>query len=529
MHTFVTGSTGSGKSNTIYQLLAKLQGRGIPFLVIEPAKGEYKQVFGGLPGVRVLGTNAMVTELLRLNPFAFPEGVHVLEHIDRLVEIFNACWPMYAAMPAVLKEAIEQAYVVSGWDLEDSLNYSGANRFPTFRDLMDILPETIRTSEYSDEVKGNYVGALVTRVRSMTNGINGRIFSGEETESAVLFDGNCIVDLSRVGSSETKSLLMGVLVMRLQEHRSAAAGGMNGALRHVTVLEEAHNLLRRTSAEQSQEGSNLQGKAVEMLANAIAEMRTYGEGFVIADQSPGLLDLSVIRNTNTKLILRLPDEQDRLLVGRAANLNEEQIEELARLRVGVSAVYQNNWLQPVLCAMDRFETHSEYRYAPPPVTERQTNRRMLGDLVGLLLAGRAGERPDARRLAQIEPIGSWLMNQPFDDRTRRTIAAQLESLRTDGSMPIWEEAQFEKLADVVSSLFNGRVLLQSARQTRDLRQWNETVTTSIRQAADLSLDEAVETAVTQCLLREQSAADEAAKQFYFLWVEDANGRGRGIA
>lgn len=128
-----------------------------------------------------------------------------------------------------------------------------------------------------------------------------------------------IIDLSRIGSSETKSLLMGILVLKLQEYRMSQAE-MNSSLRHLTVLEEAHNLLKRTSTEQSSESSNLLGKSVEMLANAIAEMRTYGEGFIIADQAPGLLDLSVIRNTNTKIIMRLPDFSDRELVGRSANL-----------------------------------------------------------------------------------------------------------------------------------------------------------------------------------------------------------------
>jgi Predicted ATPase len=136
---------------------------------------------------------------------------------------------------------------------------------------------------------------------------------------------------------------------------------MNEDLKHITVLEEAHNLLRRTASEQTQESSNLQGKSVEMLANAIAEMRTYGEGFIIADQSPGLMDMSVIRNTNTKIIMRLPDESDRILVGRAASLNDSQISELARLERGVAAVFQNDWLEPVLCKVDLFDDdhHSE--------------------------------------------------------------------------------------------------------------------------------------------------------------------------
>lgn len=132
-------------------------------------------------------------------------------------------------------------------------------------------------------------------------------------------------------------------------------GGMNKTLRHVTVLEEAHNLLKRTSAGPGAEGADLAGKSVEMLANAIAEMRTYGEGFIIADQAPGLLDEAVIRNTNTKIILRLPDYTDRQLVGRAIGLNDDQIDELSKLKQGVAAVYQNDWVEAVLCQVDRFE------------------------------------------------------------------------------------------------------------------------------------------------------------------------------
>ena len=108
-------------------------------------------------------------------------------------------------------------------------------------------------------------------------------------------------------------------------------------------------MLKRTSTEQASERANLLGKSAAMLANAIAEMRTNGEGFVIADQAPGLLDMSVIRNTNTKIIMRLPDRTDRELVGRAANLNDDQITELAKLPCGVAAIYQNEWVQPVLC------------------------------------------------------------------------------------------------------------------------------------------------------------------------------------
>lgn len=368
MHTFITGSTGSGKSTTIYSMLDKLRDKGIQFMVIEPAKGEYKNRFGNYPNVKVYGTNDKKMPLLRMDPFSFPEDIHVLEHIDRLIEIFNVCWPMYAAMPAVLKGAVERAYYVSGWNLDTSIckykSGGGKPLYPTFLDVLNQVHVIIEESSYSSDNKGNYKGALCTRLKSLTNGLYGRIFTNDELSSEELFDSNVIVDLSRIGSSETKALLMGLLVMKLQEHRMANAAGGNDPLKHITVLEEAHHILKRTSMEQASEGANLLGKAVEMLSNSIAEMRTYGEGFIIADQSPGQMDLSVIRNTNTKIILRLPDLCDRELVGKAAGLNKGQIAELSRLKTFVAAVYQNNWLEPVLCNIDtNFKNVSLFHYA----------------------------------------------------------------------------------------------------------------------------------------------------------------------
>lgn len=413
-HTFITGSTGTGKSNAVYHLLDEITKNGqTTFLVVEPAKGEYKNVFGNCTDVQVFGTNPRETPLLRMNPFAFPENIHILEHIDRLVEIFNACWPMYAAMPAVLKDAIERSYQKVGWDLRNSESEKGV--FPTFFDLLDILPGVIEESHYSKDTQSDYVGALCTRVKSLTNGIYGSVLCAEDalTDEA-LFDRNVIVDLSRVGSMETKSLLMGILVMKLQEYRMCSSG-MNSRLRHVTVLEEAHNLLRKTSAEQSQEGANLQGKSVEMLANAIAEMRTYGEGFIIADQAPGLLDMSVIRNTNTKIILRLPDEEDRKLVGKSAALKEAQIDELSKLPLGVAAVYQNEWPEAVLCKIEAYPMPENAVYHKPSKMPHEINAEFVfGQLA-------AGKELEPLSISEMEQLKLWLkrhemMLKPEDGR-----------------------------------------------------------------------------------------------------------------
>ena len=356
-HCFVTGSTGSGKSNTVYKLIEEVvrEPYQIPFLVIEPAKGEYRNEFRNISNINLFSTNPQIDQMLKLNPFAFCDGIHILEHLDRLVEIFNGCWEMYAAMPAILKEAIEEAYVSRGWDLLNSVFIAeGEPVFPTFIDVLQELPKIINSSDYSSDTKGDYIGALVTRVNSMTNGIYGQIFCDEfEVDNTTLFDESTIVDLSRVGSSETKSLIMGILILKLTEHRMANANSNNSVLKHLTILEEAHNILKNSKNMQSAAGSTVVSKSVEMIVNSIAEMRTYGEGFIIVDQSPTSVDIAAIKNTNTKIIMRLPEEEDCKIAGHSVSLSEQQVDELAKLETGVAVIMQNNWSEPVLAKINQ--------------------------------------------------------------------------------------------------------------------------------------------------------------------------------
>lgn len=382
MHTFITGSTGSGKSNAVYHLLSEAERKEIPFLIVEPAKGEYKDVFSS---VKCFGTNPKIGNIIKINPFSFPEGIHVLEHIDRIVEIFNVCWPMYAAMPAVLKESIEQAYISAGWDLDLSENTKIDGLFPTFDDVLRELNTTINNSDYSADTKSDYIGSLSTRIKSLTNGINGRIFVSDEMDLQELFDQSAIIDISRVGAMETKSLIMGLVVLKLQEYRLANTDGMNLPLRHITVLEEAHNLLKKTSTDQNAESSNMVGKSVEMLTNAIAEIRTYGEGFVIVDQAPNLLDTAAIRNTNTKIALRLPESMDREITGGSMALKEQQFGELSKLPTGIAAVYQNDWQEAVLCALPKYESFDFCLHKKETVHAISARKSQNNELLHLLL------------------------------------------------------------------------------------------------------------------------------------------------
>ncbi len=397
MHTFITGSTGAGKSNAVYHMISEARKKGISFLIVEPAKGEYKKVFGD---VKCFGTNPKQGEMLRLNPFSFPEEIHVLEHIDRIIEIFNVCWPMYAAMPAVLKESIERAYISAGWDLDLSENRKVKGLYPTFDDVLRELNTTITSSEYSADTKGDYIGALSMRLKTLTNGINGRIFVSDEMALEDLFDRNAIIDISRVGSMETKSLIMGLVVLKLQEYRMSHAVEMNEPLKHLTILEEAHNLLKKTSTEQSAENSNMIGKSVEMITNTIAEIRSFGEGFVIVDQAPDLLDTAAIRNTNTKIVLRLPECSDREITGGAMALNRQQYDELSKLPTGVAVVYQNDWQEAVLCSLPKFEPPANETHKEQICNLQRKRSNKNSELLHLLLKKRV-DYEDAEHIKEL--------------------------------------------------------------------------------------------------------------------------------
>ena len=460
MHTFVTGSTGSGKSNAVYHLLSEAQQKDVSFLVVEPAKGEYRRVF---PSVRCFGTNPQLGEMLRINPFSFPQGIHVLEHIDRIVEIFNVCWPMYAAMPAVLKDSIERAYVSAGWDMELSENTEVPGLFPTFADVLRELKETIHSSDYSADTKGDYIGSLSTRLKSLTNGINGCIFVSDEMPMADLFDKNAIIDLSRVGSMETKSLIMGLVVLKLQEYRMANATGMNRALRHITVLEEAHNLLKKTSTEQSTESANLLGKSVEMLTNAIAEIRTYGEGFIIVDQAPNLLDTAAIRNTNTKIVLRLPEENDREITGGAMALKDVQDEELSKLPTGVAAVYQNDWQEAVLCALPKYESRGFVQSRPKPSVPDRKSR--YDAILHILLKPQLA--PEEK-----ENLKEKLCRVNVSAKVRHDLLTNAEK---QNSIYQWALADFIRESYAYHDVFRGTTDYQSVEQLGQLVQENLSV------------------------------------------------------
>jgi arsenate reductase-like glutaredoxin family protein len=418
-------------------------------MVIEPAKGEYKHVFGGLDDVAVYSHTNKIGNLLQINPFVFPyQHVDVLEHIKRIVGIFNACWSLYAAMPSILEHSIITAYEKCGWDVDASEHKFEKPIFPSVDDVVVCVKDYIDRSDYSADTKGDYKAAIEKRLQDLCEGMFDKMFNRGSISDEDLFNNNTIIDLSRTGSPETNALIMGFLVIKLNEFRMSE-GGMNKPLRHVTVLEEAHNLLRKVSTTQSMETANVAGKSVEMITNSIAEMRTYGESFIIVDQSPSLLDSAAIRNTNTKIVLSLPDIEDRKVAGGSMSLHDDQIDEIARQNQGEAIVYQNHWEEPVQCKVDLFEEYEkDFVYNKSTTFCKKANRVYKKEIVEFLL------HPYLNKGFDINSLITIIRETEIPNAIKFSLMDLIEEYKSTNELKIWKDYNFADLAFILKQYLN---------------------------------------------------------------------------
>ncbi|HYW42946.1 MAG TPA: DUF87 domain-containing protein [Bryobacteraceae bacterium] len=358
-HTFITGITGAGKTNTCLALLrAAYEGEGAPFLVIEPAKTEYRvlladPVMGKDLQIFTLGDET--TSPFRLNPFQFARGYPVLTHIDLLKAVFNASFPMYASMPYILEEAVLDVYTDRGWDLAQSTNrYIDASRddytnyLPNLEDLYRQIDVVVERKKYGAQLSQDISAALKARIKSLLIAGKGSMLNTRSSYPLeLLFGKPSVMELKNVGDDSEKAFLMALLLINLYEYCETARR-YGGGLQHITLIEESHRLLKNIPASVSAESANPRGKAVEMFGDILAEIREYGEGFIIVDQVPAKLAPDVLKNTNLKILHRIVAEDDRDSVGNAMNLTQEQKEQVVRLRVGQAIVHNEFLDKPVL-------------------------------------------------------------------------------------------------------------------------------------------------------------------------------------
>ncbi|NRF93594.1 ATP-binding protein [Paenibacillus frigoriresistens] len=356
-HALITGITGSGKTNTIFGILQQMKK---PFLVVEPVKREYRHLSSLIPDLRVYSLGNENISPFRLNPFYFPAGYSLQQHIDSLKAIFMASFSMYASMPNILEQCLQTVYLKQGWSLHYSTNiYEQAehdrNRlFPTLQDLYYEVDDYLQQSGYAEEQKSNIRAALLTRLKSLIVGGKGLLLNTREVfDFAELLTTPTVLELEGIADEDDKALVMGLLFIRLAEQLKVEQpeGQLDVPLRHITVVEEAHRVFsNQTPDNGNTEVANIKGKSVEYFSNLLSEIRSMGEGMLIVDQIPNKLAPDAVKNTNLKIVHRLVSIDDSECMCNALGLKVEHAVQLARLKKGEALVFQEGMSRPVhLC------------------------------------------------------------------------------------------------------------------------------------------------------------------------------------
>lgn len=360
-HAFVAGVTGSGKTNTIFHLLRQVEAAGVPFLVLEPAKAEYRALLrepglGERLAVFTVGEEGVSP--LRLNPFEVLPGTSVGEHVDLLRSVFDASFGMWTPLPQVLERCLHLIYEERGWDVASGRNHrlDGAGppwlAFPTLSDLVAAVDRVTPTLGYEERVTADIRAALLTRLNSLRQGGKGRMLDIDRSvPMEALLAGPTVLELESMTDDEDKAFIMGLLLVRLAEHRRAQ--GPSDVLEHVIVVEEAHRLLSDASGQRREEEADPRAKAVETFGNLLAEVRAYGQGVLIADQVPVKLAPDVVKNTNLKLAHRVVSADDRSVLAGTMAMTPRQERALTTLAVGQVAAFADGDDVPVLVHVPR--------------------------------------------------------------------------------------------------------------------------------------------------------------------------------
>lgn len=311
-HCLIVGASNTGKSNTTFDLLCKLS--DIPFVIVEPVKGEYRSLRAVYPELKVYTLNTCGENPLRMNPFWFPEGGSVSYHISSLMAIIASAFDLYEAMPVILEQCLNNIYIDCGWNLETNCNiYQGEKPaemlFPTFTQLCAAVEAYLDHSTYSAEVKGNYKSALLNRLNTFTTGAAGILLNCRQippVQSWIHSGDRCVLELEACASDADRAIVMGCILTQYFEALKHNGGPFTRQLRRLIVLEEAHHLFQREHSDSNQSKAHL----TSLLTNLLCEISGYDVGIAVVDQRPAALSCAVIANTALKIVHRLTQQDD---------------------------------------------------------------------------------------------------------------------------------------------------------------------------------------------------------------------------
>lgn len=357
-HGFMAGMPGSGKTNTMMYLASEMYRAGIPILIMEPAKKEYRVLttLEGMKEISLFSPSANSMFPLHINPFEFPRGMKLADHINRLLDVFNGTFQLDPPMPMLLTEGIQACYEELLW-LPGMVN-QGNLPYPTMRMLYAQIEKLLDKYQYADEVKSNLKSILQVRIGSLLAREMGDIFDVEASTFAPesWLKKSAVIELASLGTGPSNFLMLMLmtLIRETLDTQVYDPEAWGAKPRHVIFLEEAHNLIANTSV-QAAGGLDPKISATAFITKMLAEVRALGEGIVIADQLPTAMAPEVIKNTSLKFGLRLTSEDERQLLGAAMSADGVQMERMGIFSPGQSLVSYEDLLRPFEIRIPEFK------------------------------------------------------------------------------------------------------------------------------------------------------------------------------
>lgn len=464
-HAFISGVPGSGKTNTMHHITSVLwKEHKIPFLVLEPAKQEYRALANeeGMEDLYVFSPNADMSFPLHINPFEFPKGLMVAEHIRRLVSVFEGAFPLDNPMPFLLDTAIEAVYRDMGWVPETVYTDKTKLKFPTMSMLYKKLEEELKTTKYSEEIRGNLESALKVRIGSLLRREMGDVFDVPESTipPEKWLEIPAIIELESMGSGPANFLTL-MLCALIREVLKVNPGYDKDHARHMIFIEEAHNLIGPDSEEATGGEANPKQAATAFVVKMLAEVRALKEGIVIADQLPTVMAQEVIKNTGLKIGLRITSADDRGLLGSTMAANALQMEEMATFNVGEALISYEGLMKPFKMRMN--EWCGQY---PKAVKKNKVESKNDADLKELL-SDRAVYREICQRSFVIAGKKYYSSYQQLEKVTEK-YTELFEAINAAELLLSYLEA--ERLDLLVDKITNADELKKLTRKINQLRE-----------------------------------------------------------
>lgn len=337
-HMLIVGTPGSGKTTFSVSLLDRLwKDHKIPFLVIEPAKNEYRALVQSIPDLQVFTPGKNAISPFVFNPFVPPKNVKLESYKSTLKTAFAAAVSMSTPLDKIFEESIHNCYSDFRW--LDTYTSDDKGKVFNISDFIKCFQQTFDDIGYTGDAK-NIGRAGVVRLNSLVS-LFDNYFSVPIED---ILQRPTVIELAAIENSDQKALIIALLLLSILSYVNSNYVG-EGGLRNVILLEEAHVLLDAdTNAGQGE--ANPSAIAQNLVKRMLAEIRSYGVGIVIADQSPRKVTADVVALTDMKMIFRLVESTDKQIIGDSTNMTEVQIQRMARLKPGEAFLFFNKLDEP---------------------------------------------------------------------------------------------------------------------------------------------------------------------------------------